>query len=286
MKKQALLFSTLGLLALTPAFAQIPNGGFEEWTTSGTIEDPTGWATMNSLTSVMGLDPSCAQGTGGPEGQYYAQLTTRDMSGTLLPGIMFTGSSMMEAPGFPNTLRPASLSGQWKYTIQSGDTGTVVVGFTKWNNQTLTTDNIGNGAAMLLGGVNSWTNFTIPVVYESQETPDTAVVIVMSSLGHPVVGSTVSLDALSFDGTVGVHEATATDELKFYPSPATDVLHVEAARPIEAITVFGMDGRTVLERGVNANRSDLAVADLTTGRYLLQVRWADGRRTVRPFVKD
>ena len=50
------------LIALTIRLnAQIPNSGFENWTTVGSYENPTGWATMNPY--CAGPFYSCTKST-------------------------------------------------------------------------------------------------------------------------------------------------------------------------------------------------------------------------------
>ncbi len=46
MKKITVFIAALIALAMETN-AQIPNSGFENWTTTGSYQEPTGWATMN-----------------------------------------------------------------------------------------------------------------------------------------------------------------------------------------------------------------------------------------------
>ena len=58
-----------------------------------------------------------------------------------------------------------------------------------------------------------------------------------------------------------------------------------ADSPIADLMVMDLTGRSVLEQAVGAQQASVDVADLSTGRYFLQVRMVDGKRQVRSFVK-
>src|SRR5215475_5874409 len=71
------------LLAGTYLFAQIPNGGMEDWTkgsVAGTVYyDPTGWITGNSFTATIGLVSVSKDSTDVHGGKYAALLTTQSI---------------------------------------------------------------------------------------------------------------------------------------------------------------------------------------------------------------
>lgn len=79
----------------------------------------------------------------------------------------------------------------------------------------------------------------------------------------------------------GIRES-GREELRAYPNPAADVLHIEGTSMVDRITLITADGRVVLDRGVNASRVLVPVADLTEGVYMLGITNANGRsmRTV------
>ena len=120
--------SLLTLLTATVAHAQIPNGGFEDWTDFGTYEDPAGWTSLNALTTTFGGVLSCEQAVPAAEGSYGVTVTSRDIPGFgLFPGLLLTGDAEASADGFPYTARPQALNGMWKAAIASGDDGAVVI---------------------------------------------------------------------------------------------------------------------------------------------------------------
>ena len=286
MKHRLLLLSALGAFSIAPAMAQIPNGGFENWTNMGSYEDPTGWITFNSITSLAGVSASCAKGSPGAVGSFYATVTTRSTAFGMMPGIISVGDVNTGNTGFAYTSRPSVMTGQWQYGIQPTDSGFVAVVFTKWNSSTQSSDAIGGGAVPVTGTVNGWQAMNVPITFDQPGNPDSAFVIVASSVSAPVDGSFIKIDALALSGAAAIGEQAEASDLRLYPSPASDMLHVEAREAISSVDVIGTDGRLVLHRGVEGKNVDLGVADLSPGRYLLQVRWTDGNLTVRTFVKQ
>lgn len=270
--------------------AQIPNGGFENWTTIDTYQDPDNWITMNSSTAFAGVF-SCEEGMPGTVGSAFAKVTSRQLvpgqPASTVPGILISGDATTGNGGFPYTDRPAALNGSWQYGIQDNDAGNILVLFSKWNGGTQTSDVIGTGTMPITGSLTSWQTFSVPITYANELDPDSAAIVIFSSTGVAVDGSFIWVDDLSFGAaaTTGIDEAGLAIGINLYPSPATDVLHVSANRPIAEVTMMDMSGRTVLRQGVTGEDLTFNVADFRAGRYLMQLRMAGGKRLVRSFVK-
>lgn len=285
MKHKLLLIGTIAALSSATALAQIPNGGFETWNTVGTYQDPAQWITFNALTSLAGAQPSCAQGSPGAVGSYYATVTTRNTAFGMIQGIMTLGDANSGSTGFAYSSRPAALTGKWQYGIQPTDSGFVAIYLTKWNTVTQHSDSVGGGAATAIGTLSGWQNLNVPIQYFNAMNPDTAYIIVASSLNSPVEGSFIKIDDLGFGAASAIGELDQVSGLRIFPSLATDEVNVTADSPIADLMVMDLTGRSVLEQAVGAQQASVDVADLSTGRYFLQVRMVDGKRQVRSFVK-
>ncbi|MBP8822786.1 MAG: T9SS type A sorting domain-containing protein [Flavobacteriales bacterium] len=284
-----LLLASIALGALLPAIAQIPNGGFENWSTppGATYQDPDQWITFNALTSMIpGMGLSCEKVAPGAAGGFCVKVTTRQATGIgVMPGIISVGDMMTGATGFPYTSRPATLTGQWQYNILAGDSGTLVVALSKWNPATQTSDVIGGAAVLVTGNATGWQAMNIPFTYNSPATPDSAFILAASSIGSGVAGSWIQLDALAFSGSAtGITEQQA-EVLRVYPSPASTWLTVSGGQPMERITIYETTGRVVLAQRMNGLVTELDVAALPQGRYLVRVDLADGTQAVSSFVK-
>ena len=277
MKTNLLLISAVGLLPFSKVVAQIPNNGFENWTTVGDHLNPDDWYTSNDQTAALGLI-SCEKGTPGAVGNAYAKLTSKVLPGTtgVLPGVMGTG--------FAYSGRPAAWNGSVKYDIQSGDQASVTVGFY------LNGVGIGLGLLGFTGTQSSWVDFSVPITYaDGTSIPDSAAITIGSSGSDAVEGTTISFDDLSFgsfNGNAGVQEVQAAIGLRVYPTLATDVLNLVADQPLAEVDVLDLTGRDLMSQATQAENLALNVSGLNTGRYLVQIRLADGRRLVRSFVKQ
>lgn len=282
MKVRATLACCIAMLLFTSASAQIPNGGFESWVDHGTYMDPAGWLTYNDMVTSSGPVITVEQGFPGAVGALYAKITTRALPvGSALQG-------WMSINGFAYAGRPERLTGQWQYGIQPGDTGVVTVALSKWNSTFGTRDPIAFGTLEVMGDLAGWHPLSVPFTYYSEEVADTAYIQFEASINFadPVVGSFMKVDDLAFAGTVGVAEQLAAPSLQIYPSPTADLLNVVAPQRISEVKVMDITGRMVQERNANAESIALDVAALQTGRYLMQLRMADGKRVVRSFVKQ
>lgn len=286
-----LLLSTIAVgTLLAPAIAQVPNGGFENWATptGATYEDPVGWITLNALTSAFpGMGLSCEKGTPGAVGNYYATVTTRTATGIgTIQGILSLGDPVTGRTGFAYTTRPASFTGQWQYNVQATDSGMVAMVLSKWNTATNARDVVGGAVVVALGNLAGWHAINQPFVYQSAATPDSAFVMVASSLNHPVAGSFIKVDALAASGIATGIAEEETSGLQVFPSPASDWISVGGEAPMKSIIILDITGRPVANRVVNTSTVKLDVSGLAHGKYLVHVEMQDGKRMVRSFVKE
>ena len=289
MKTRILLTSLAMGGLLVSATAQIPNGGFENWVTpsGANYQDPVGWITFNALTTLEGGQPSCAQGSPGAVGSYYATVTTQGSAFGAIPGIISVGDNATGNTGFAYTSRPQAFTGQWQYDIEPGDGGMIAVVLSKWSTSDDSAHTVGAAVAQVTGALGGgWHPLNVAFTYQTNEDPDTAYVVVTSSMDSPVPGSFIKVDDLGFgNATSGIAEQDPM-ALRLYPSPASTRLNVSASAPMNGLDIMDMTGRTVMHQGVGAADAVLNVADLDHGRYLVRVLMKNGKEYVRSFVKE
>ena len=90
--------------------AQIPNAGFENWTSGGNFDTPDSWGNLNPTTAAHSVY-TVVKGTSGPaSGAAYIKLMTKDVGGVITPGIIVSGqlneSTLTPLSGIPFTGRP------------------------------------------------------------------------------------------------------------------------------------------------------------------------------------
>ncbi|CAM3425952.1 T9SS type A sorting domain-containing protein [Aequorivita lipolytica] len=71
-------------------------------------------------------------------------------------------------------------------------------------------------------------------------------------------------------GTAGVAENSLKD-FAFYPNPATDVISLKSANSIDSVAIFNLLGQQVISTTIGATTSDINIAGLTTGTYIMKV---------------
>lgn len=175
---------------------QIPNSNFENWTD---IYHATGW---NSQITFVTTFNTAERTSDNYQGNYAAKLTTKSYYTLTLPGMITLGdvdyTNLSASGGIPFTSRPTGISFYMKYaTVQ--DTMMMLTYLTKWNSETLHTDTIGGIIYMNNETYSEYTKISLPVIYYSEEIPDTLNMIFLSSLFSGNSGTSLFLDSISMD---------------------------------------------------------------------------------------
>lgn len=286
--KKLILSSAIAMAALT-ASAQIPNAGFENWSTTSGYAEPDNWSTLNSLTSALSIY-TAQKGTPGNPGASFLKLTSRSAGLGVVPGIAVTGTinttTMSVSGGFPYTARPANLTGAWQYMAMSNtDQGVVATYLTKWNIAAAKRDTVAYALNPLVGMEMAWVNFSIPLTYVSNTlTPDTAMVFLSASGLSPADGSFLYIDNLAYSGTVpttgtGVGSTPGlADNFTVYPNPAKDNLNLSFNSSLPGnytIELSDLSGKIVTSRNAQIKQGDnklsLNIKTCAPGIYALRL---------------
>ncbi|MCW5899383.1 MAG: hypothetical protein KIT10_08965 [Flavobacteriales bacterium] len=275
--KKSILLSSVAVLCTLHLQAQIPNGGFENWTPAKGYEDPTGWFTSNLLSGLMGV-ATVEKGSPAPAGSYHIKLTSKDVFGEPFGAFAILG--------FPYTQRPQAFNGRVQYMSNANDPVSAGVLLTRWNASAGEPDIIGVAETEWNGSNMAWQQFSLPFQYESLVDPDSAYIILLSSGGGTAtLNNYGGFDDLAFGNVVGIEE-NADVALSMYPSPATDVLFITAEAPIASVELWSADGRLVHTQRAAATRMDVSVHGLAAGRYVARALLQDGTRVHGHFVKE
>lgn len=307
------IFTTLALLlTVTLGFSQtnVANGQLENWisinSVNGTYMDLPGpflksLDTLYTLPQVIGgPGPITAERvTDACEGTYAAKLTSKSFQGIFIPGAIGTMAVTIAPPnaklGKPYTDRPNFVKYCAKYSPVAGDSAEVFCLLSKWNGSSR--DTIAYGNLKHLSAVGSYTEYTFPLVYQSTEAPDTAVLVAVASAGYNFtnltqsagqVNSALFVDNLRFDFTTSVNDAAvAKPEVKLYPSPVTDVLNIAVTNATATgYRIIDLAGRTVLSGTLQGANSEVIVSKLAPGTYWVQVAGAKGILSTKQIHKQ
>ncbi len=183
---------------------QVPNGNLEVWVGNR----PQNWNTSNDLTQIpfVGFQ-SVFRSTEAYQGQFAARIRTGTLLGNTVPGYITIGvlNVNIQAPeqstitgGHPFTSRPLLLRGHYKYSTSANDTGLGAVILWKYNPQSGQRDTIAAGGGFFTPQ-EQYVQFSMPIVYLSNQDPDTLNTLFMSSNFETITsGSTLFVDSLHF----------------------------------------------------------------------------------------
>jgi len=205
----------------------IRGGCFDQWTM---VDDGFGFKSFEPLgdylrtLNYLATLPAAAGGPGplttdstsdAYEGSYAAKLITGTFSPMgepiLIPGLV--GTDSLDIPnatirvGKPYSSKPLKFRGYYKYSPVGGDSAMVSVLLSKYNTALGKRDTIGLAREVYKNTVTEYTMIDLPIVYQTQETPDTLTLLVCSSAGVRLddlmnckgqVGSTMWIDEIFF----------------------------------------------------------------------------------------
>ncbi len=296
-----LYMKSTGLLSIMSVFcllaqAQIPNSGFESWTSLGSYEVPDQWGNMNSATESSGVYTTL-KGSPGATGNYYIKLTTKDVKGVITPGVIVSGqlnsATWLPESGFPFNQRVESLIGKYQFMGYGNDVATIAAWLTRWNPVLHRRDTVANLWRNTSGMIHVWTGFSIPFAYQSTETPDTAIIMISSSSHTPVKNSFIWVDDLNFDGmATSVQRIEPFGNVSIFPSLSGNEISISFSSKISCsgnLIIFDISGKIVyhaevmIKAGDNVIRTNPVNVRPLTGMYFIQLETSAGLLT-RKFM--
>lgn len=259
--------------------AQVPNNGFENWTTG----EPDSWTTNNADTLVtITQSNSSHSGSSALKGECIPYFPP------FLPVMGPVGiCAGVDDEGFPIEFRYNSLKGYYKFNPQGGDQ----LFITLW--VSADTQAIGVGS-VLLNGATSYTEFALPITYIDAATPNKCIIsfqIINSGGGFVTLGSEMYLDDLSLSMDMVSDVADEFQPLTFqleqnYPNPFNPSTKIRYSIP--NVTLSGVEGSRVLlkvydvlgneiatlvneEKPVGSYEVDFNSSQLSSGVYLYKL---------------
>jgi hypothetical protein len=265
------------------AHAQVPNAGFENWTTG----NPDGWTTNNFPPLLVFIQQTNVAHSGASA----AQASTVDFGGSVVPPVLISGTG---GAGFPINFRPGSLHWFYTFTPVGGDFIAVSVVLTK-NGQPVG----GGGGQLNLAATSTYVESFFDIFYVAPDVPDTANVTFLISASGGVVhaGSTFTIDDLSWGApATGVNYLEANRPVQFgleqnYPNPFNPTTNVRFSVPengFVTLKVFDLMGRevsTLIEQQLSAGsyETTFAAGSLASGMYLYRLT-AGGKVETRRMI--
>lgn len=263
-----------------------PNGGFEDWTTEFSYEDPNHWQTFNFLSLLAPANPLSAFkaiGIDKHSGNYAlkiktvflnnkpSQIKTGDSTGAV-----FTGKINYSPPsrtyGFPYTGRPENLEFWFKYAPVGTDAAGAGIMLLKWNGSGH--DTIATGSVALLA-TSTYTLSQAPLQYNSTGLPDTAIIVFTASNDSTLarVGSTLFIDDVLFTGWVGIEQPEFNYKVKLFPNPAIDNVTILAEiKDADNVRIFDASGKSVGIYKIQNYITGVNTSFFSSGFYCYEIR--------------
>lgn len=287
--------TVLTLLMASVAVAQIPNSGFENWTSAGSYANPSEWGTMNNTTSGSGIY-TATKGSPGNPGTSFLKLTSRTIGANVVNGIAVSGIidsvTMTPKSGFPYSSRPLNLTGKWQHMIYGSSQGSIQIILTRWDSNLKKQVPVGSGNVILSGMAMSWANFSIPISYVDNGNPDTCIIVLKASGNSPSNNDYLWVDNLAFTGSAtGINlRETVSSGITVFPNPATDVVNFSIpAQHAVVVEIFNNKGQMVNTRQMGMLQGDIThsidVSELSEGIYLLRITGDKARYTTTLIIQ-
>ncbi|MCD4696045.1 MAG: T9SS type A sorting domain-containing protein [Bacteroidales bacterium] len=187
------------LFCITVISQEIQNSGFENWLNQQYFEDPDEFTTTNIMTYFASGEANVHKTTDAYSGSFALNVETIDSPEGPIAGAVFIGEPGEGGfiGGIPYTEHPDSLKFFAKFDVPAMDTAYVAVLFKKFGAP------LGICFAQLTGTQDTYQQFSVPVSWLIPViSPDTMATVIVSStmFGMPTVGSTLTVDDITFTG--------------------------------------------------------------------------------------
>jgi hypothetical protein len=270
------------LIAITSK-SQIPNNGFENWSTMGNYENPLLWNNCNSFSSNM-FFPVTKSTDHYPLslGNYSIRIENKvPHSNCSTFGFAQTSDNFHPCrPAFPITGHPNSFCGYYKSQPMNGDTiqlGLMLFKAGIW---------VAGAELITTSTVSNWTSFNIPI--SSYSDADSATITLAAFYNDTTCGtpfgpfgnSVLFVDNLSFDNLI-----TSVSDLNFKyprfslsPIPAIDLVNIDIDNEINGeieLNIYTLIGIKVRSEILSENLRQLNIRDFENGIYLIELKSKD-----------
>lgn len=290
MKKFRLITAVLVAIAIN-VNAQIPNSGFENWTTVNGYDSLLDWASLNCYSS--GVFYAVTKSTDVypvGSGSYSARIENdtallSDYSGF---GWLCTGGKFLGGPfpDFPITGHPTGLNGYFKFIPQNADTMTIDI-YLFLNGNIVSSASFHTSVEVL-----NWKAFDILLPdYSAADSGhiDLGPWYPSGAISLPRGNSVLYVDNISFDYiTVGISEPNSNSTLfNLHPNPASDVVTLSFKnRNTEDVKldIYNVIGNMVKSVMLNQDNRQINIGDLSNGVYMVTIKSQEFTETQRLII--
>jgi hypothetical protein len=259
--------------------AQIPNSGFEDWT-SIVSEDPTDWVSLNAYTYLSGK-PSVTKTTDSYSGSFAARIESVLMFDDTI-GMITNGNldAMPSYGGMKVNQNPHKLTGYYKYTPVGPDTALVGI-YSYVYDQGLNTSFPVDSAQVKLIPSPSYTPFEVDFHYDKWPYVDTVEIAFASGNldDGPYIGlgSVLIIDSLNLSyKPLSINKPSVLEQdFIVFPNPSDGKFNIKATLPVNdviKIRIFDSFGRIVSNEQLYFERvKSYDISGFPAGFYLFEI---------------
>ncbi|NLA25294.1 MAG: T9SS type A sorting domain-containing protein, partial [Bacteroidales bacterium] len=89
------------------------------------------------------------------------------------------------------------------------------------------------------------------------------------------------------DTDVSSPEILSNSEISIYPNPASEYLNIELNQYLtDEVQIYDISGKLLISKAINSNHTQINIADLEQGMYILNVLKSDRKIASLRFVKE
>ncbi|HLG33431.1 MAG TPA: T9SS type A sorting domain-containing protein [Bacteroidia bacterium] len=255
------------LLPFAVLQAQVPNGGFENWTSG----NPDNWLTNNAT----GFAIPVTQATPPYSGTYALK---GDVVPTAVgPYAAMVVSTDLSGEGFAVTQAYATFSFYYKTNLSGSAVFNAAVAMYDASGGA-----VGAGGQDFFGIVSSYTLVNIPITYFGSNPVECIIIFTVGDTiaSSPALGNYFIVDGLTLSGVAGVDEQTSENYFaSAFPNPANDFVSIAIGNAVGGnaeIVVYDLLGNVVkklsaaMKTGARFEQK-ISVADLPAGIYPVKI---------------
>ncbi len=273
------------ILNLPGTFAQIVNGGFENW--NGT--EPEGWKTSNSEAATY-----VVKSTESHSGNYSLSSTVINNFGISYGGLLLSGQN---GEGFAISERYAALTGFYKFVPADANDRINIIILAYVISDTDTTY-IGSGMANLAESQN-FTQFNVGIMYSTSSVPNhiTISISFRSTSGiWPTAGSKYFIDDLALSTAVKANDFSGPDFTyklnQNYPNPFNPVTSIKYSIKentnvyLSVYDILGREIRSLVNENKNPGEYEVKfdAGGITSGIYFYRLKAGDFIQTKKMLI--
>jgi hypothetical protein len=266
-------------LFLHGSTTQIPNSGFENWT-SFSIEEPDLWATSNPYT-MTGSGISVTRSTDHHDGIYSIRLENKVTGGSGDTTSFLTNGFIGNdgpAGGTPVPYNPEKFSFWYKYAPQGPDSA-LAGGWLFRHSSSPDTNLLLEKVMHRLPAASSWTYHEIPFTYNSWLPADTINIAFaggnVDGNAYAGVGSVLYVDDIHLViRPMGIGTNAPVQQAGVFPNPATSQIMIHSNNglgetQVEILSLSGQLLKSII-RGTSLNMK-IDISDLPAGTYFYRI---------------